>query len=632
MDQGSTHNDNQSVSGVPTEAIPAAPSHETSSGERISTEINAADGSNLVGASSPAVYATYLEYVSSIEARWPEYRPFREFLQKQKDEGVVLQTQFVEVIDVSSAGKLSHKRYGEDFDYLPELERLSETLNEAPEDMKTRIIVVDNNFYSMPKAFMDVIGLAFDIEPLMFWTAIWSYKHNKDFVSLRSNHGVSVLGLPHLPLAPRFLHLGDGTCVQVIPQATIGGVQTNCFIIIVLTNTESSRRARAVLYDTNDRPHLHAQLEAWTFPETSFVRPSVLYRSALSRLTEPQLTSASHDPILFLPPLIHQHTAMFVTQTSFSEAKYQLQSDNNARREFDTLPNLWTELRDAIEQFELAIENCARFLKHYGRFEEEVFAGLRSNQDLALTRARRLEQQIRDYAQLEVGRLSLEESRKSIEASNTQIEEGKRVKLVTVLGFIFVPINLATSIFGMNIQELNYTGQRLWVFLVTTFAMVALVLFSWMASRKLLKMRDDYYDTQRNTGWEPEMESWATRLASIWWLLKKGRAIWMLRSKAFLALVTDGRVAMNGEWLTGYTDAPALYSRFPTSYIRDFRNIRNLDSAFPNTLSSAGTPGRRPTTTRFLSSFRMTTANNDHLRDGPTSSLAASTSVDIDVV
>lgn len=40
--------------------------------------------------------------------------------------------------------------------------------------------------------------------------------------------------------------------------------------------------------------------------------------------------------------------------------------------------------------------------------------------------ARRLESEMRDHLQLQVGNLSLEESRKSIELSNFQVQEGKR--------------------------------------------------------------------------------------------------------------------------------------------------------------------------------------------------------------
>lgn len=35
---------------------------------------------------------------------------------------------------------------------------------------------------------------------------------------------------------------------------------------------------------------------------------------------------------------------------------------------------------------------------------------------------------------------------------------------VTVLALVYVPVNLATSVFGMNLQQLNGNGQTLEIF------------------------------------------------------------------------------------------------------------------------------------------------------------------------
>ena len=53
---------------------------------------------------------------------------------------------------------------------------------------------------------------------------------------------------------------------------------------------------------------------------------------------------------------------------------------------------------------------------------------LRVEDDLRATHeeARRFETQLRDYLQIKVGEWALQESKKSIELSNRQIEEGKR--------------------------------------------------------------------------------------------------------------------------------------------------------------------------------------------------------------
>ncbi len=46
-------------------------------------------------------------------------------------------------------------------------------------------------------------------------------------------------------------------------------------------------------------------------------------------------------------------------------------------------------------------------------------------------------------------------------------------RAVTVLAFVYVPLNLATSIYGMNLNELNGSGKSFRVFLTT--AIIALL-------------------------------------------------------------------------------------------------------------------------------------------------------------
>lgn len=55
-----------------------------------------------------------------------------------------------------------------------------------------------------------------------------------------------------------------------------------------------------------------------------------------------------------------------------------------------------------------------------------VYLNTKQEMDQINKEARRLDAEVRDYLQLVVGNLALEESRKSIELSNHQILEGKR--------------------------------------------------------------------------------------------------------------------------------------------------------------------------------------------------------------
>lgn len=47
-----------------------------------------------------------------------------------------------------------------------------------------------------------------------------------------------------------------------------------------------------------------------------------------------------------------------------------------------------------------------------------------------------------------------------------------QLSLVTVLAFIFIPANLASSIFGMNVQQINKTGHSITFFILTSVALL----------------------------------------------------------------------------------------------------------------------------------------------------------------
>jgi hypothetical protein len=46
--------------------------------------------------------------------------------------------------------------------------------------------------------------------------------------------------------------------------------------------------------------------------------------------------------------------------------------------------------------------------------------------------------------------------------------------IVTVLAFIFIPISLASSIFGMNVQQMNETGHSIFPFIYTSIVMLTI--------------------------------------------------------------------------------------------------------------------------------------------------------------
>ena len=117
-------------------------------------------------------------------------------------------------------------------------------------------------------------------------------------------------------------------------------------------------------------------------------------------------------------------------------------------------------LRRKLRGFEDCMSNFKRILRDQHILNPEIYEAftlLIDDSHATLNDASALESEIRDWLQLRVGSLALEESKKSIEASNLQIEESKRGKKMR---FRFdVVIELTSHI---------YTQSRLvWMILVS---------------------------------------------------------------------------------------------------------------------------------------------------------------------
>lgn len=82
---------------------------------------------------------------------------------------------------------------------------------------------------------------------------------------------------------------------------------------------------------------------------------------------------------------------------------------------------------------------------------------------------------------------SLDESRLSIEHAKRSIQQNDRVKKLTQLAFIFIPLSVSTSAFGMNLEVLGTGTASVWKVIVT----IVLVYFS----TGLLWMMLHYQDT-----------------------------------------------------------------------------------------------------------------------------------------
>ena len=118
---------------------------------------------------------------------------------------------------------------------------------------------------------------------------------------------------------------------------------------------------------------------------------------------------------------------------------------------------------------------------------------------------------------------------------------------VTILAFIYVPLNLSTSIFGMNIQQLNHNGQSLWVFFVTAVVDLLVTCGSWFCSNSAYKAMAWYKERATISSPDEKTEKrreygFPLRIAMLVWLVRNGHTAWMWKTGAWLAILMNSKV------------------------------------------------------------------------------------------
>ena len=93
------------------------------------------------------------------------------------------------------------------------------------------------------------------------------------------------------------------------------------------------------------------------------------------------------------------------------------------------------------------------------------------------------EQQVSTLAQkmsYRAGMASLRESQVAIEQAKTGIRQNQRVKQLTQLAFIFIPLSFITSLFGMNITALGTSSATVWMVVVSIIITYVVIILFWI--------------------------------------------------------------------------------------------------------------------------------------------------------
>ena len=160
------------------------------------------------------------------------------------------------------------------------------------------------------------------------------------------------------------------------------------------------------------------------------------------------------------------------------------------------LMNFWAQRveqhqDEAAENIEIFYNNKHRQWASFGR----LLRGLESFTTDASSRRwktllpeynrilREAERQVSMLAQkmsYRASRASLRESWMAIAQAETGIQQNERVKRLTQLAFIFIPLSFVTSLYGMNVTALGTGSATIWMVVVSAIVTYVVILLSWI--------------------------------------------------------------------------------------------------------------------------------------------------------
>ena len=111
--------------------------------------------------------------------------------------------------------------------------------------------------------------------------------------------------------------------------------------------------------------------------------------------------------------------------------------------------------------------------------------------------------------------------------------------IVTILAFVYVPLNLATSVFGMNLQQLNGSGKSMKAFLLTAIVALVITVTVWW-----LMEEGRHYRIWRTriAGMDGNDTDTYSKTAACTVLLRIRMLTWIIGNRLFMSMLHTGAV------------------------------------------------------------------------------------------
>lgn len=420
----------------------------------------------------------------------------------------------------------------------------------------SRILLIDGANRPVDPPLVDLLGLTFDIEPEFFLALLVSYPWWNEW-----NTMTKTVDVPSRYYKPNKFLLLPNFVFKFIKSIDIGPARISLGLTFIRAKWDPQYTYRFVEY-IKGTPSIFGWEREYaprvTHPTTlEQIRASIdtqdnedsswshIFAQWFAHNYRSGGPSSSNIPLLHCLQLLgrlqisrNQSYTLTVTRDL---RNWKSEHDELEDHE-DPLVEVWREIRVNLETHKSFVRafRCYTSRNFDPKEAEGFFEDLHTEQDDVTADLLVVESEFKDILQMQVGSLSLAESRKSIEMSKKSIEEGKRIKLLTMLAFFFIPVSLATSIYGMNLQQINQTGHDIWAFVITAVAIVVVALLAWALSLLINSAWTNWRDPRRYYP-SREYDSFWHRCKMIVYLFLQGHTVWMIKTGGLLALLTNFR-------------------------------------------------------------------------------------------
>ena len=442
---------------------------------------------------------------------------------------------------------------------------VSGALCHPPPSTRVQIVLWTIDEYTCHSAdSLDVLGVGLQLNPSFINSVGYRQYEKKYFPFYQLKNSLSIGSLrTSVSVARSFVLAQDNP----VPVVLIAGPMHKS---IIYYSVEESCRA---IYDLVQAAPLYGHYRCGRGPSLAnvYIRAlsSLLKSGGDSAPSSSDTLSACIIPLLQIEIAVHKE-ALDKLRRSFAALNGNFWEEILLGRSVDdelqdeAPENLYRyriQLRSLIVYFENKEGELMSYLKSLcgpNFTEGHFYPQMKEARISFLEEARLLEAEIRDHLQLQGSKLALEESKKSIELSNNQIYESKRVKIFTVLAFFYIPLNLATSVFGMNLQQLNHSGTSMGVFLGTAGILFLVTGILWLFLEGLQNARVfvSQFEEERQPEF-PYSTSVILRLYLIWRLSTNGLFVWMIRTGAGWCILTNSSTGFRspgGAWVSDLED------------------------------------------------------------------------------